>query len=57
MALSAGRVGVNEDQVDDFGKLTKNDVSFEDLTEFKLKLDESLLYASDFDSFKNSMLN
>lgn len=57
MALPAGRVGVNEDQVDDFGKLTKNDVSFEDLTEFKIKLDESLLYASDFDSFKNSMLN
>lgn len=57
MALNAGRVGVDGTQVNEHGQLISDDVTFKDLTEFKIKLDESLLYASNFDDFKNAMLN
>lgn len=55
MAIQPGRVGVDTDQVDEFGKLITNDVSFEDLTEFKIKLETSLLTASNFSAFKDAM--
>lgn len=57
MALKAGRVGVDGTQVDENGQIVTDDVTFKDLTEFKIKLDESLLYASNFEDFKNAMLN
>lgn len=57
MALRSGKEGVNTDQVDEFGELKFNDVSFKELTEVKIKLDEALLTASNFSDFKNSMLN
>ena len=43
MAIQPGRVGVDQDQVDEFGQLVSDNVSFKDLTEFKIKLDYSLL--------------
>ena len=56
MAIQPGRVGVDQDQVDEFGKLVSDNVSFKDLTEFKIKLDNSLLLASNFTDFKNAMI-
>ncbi len=55
MALPSGRVGVDQDQVDEFGQITSENVSFKDLVEYKIKLDESLLAASNFAAFKNAM--
>lgn len=55
MALPSGRVGVDQDQVDEFGQITSENVSFKDLVEYKIKLDESLLVASNFAAFKNAM--
>lgn len=55
MAIQPGRVGVDTNQVDEFGKISSNDVSFEDLTQFKLKLDTALLAASTFSDFKEAM--
>lgn len=57
MAMQPGRVGVDQDQVDEFGILKSDDVTFKDLTEFKIKLDNSLLLASNFSDFKDKMLN
>ena len=57
MSLKSGRVGVDKDQVNEFGELIHDDVTFKELTEFKIKLDESLLYASNFDDFKKRMNN
>lgn len=56
MAIQPGRVGVDQDQVDEFGQLVSDNVSFKDLTEFKIKLDYSLLLASNFTDFKNAMI-
>lgn len=56
MSLKPGRVGVDQDQVDEFGQLVSDNVSFKDLTEFKIKLDNSLLLASNFSDFKNAMI-
>ena len=55
MAIQSGRVGVGSDQVDEFGILKSDNVTFKDLTEYKIKLDEALLAASDFSSFKEAM--
>lgn len=55
MGLQSGRVGVNPDQVDEFGILSSKDVTFNDLVNFKLKLDISLLSASTFEAFKDAM--
>lgn len=55
MALPSGRVGVDQDQVDEFGTITTDNVSFKDLVEYKIKLDISLLTASNFNDFKNVM--
>lgn len=57
MAIQPGRVGVDQDQVDVFGQLVSDNVTFKDLAEFKIKLDNSLLLASNFSDFKNAMLN
>ena len=57
MAIQPGRVGVDQDQVDEFGILVSDEVTFKDLTEFKIKLDASLLAASNFSDFKNAMVN
>ena len=56
MAMQPGRVGVDQDQVDEFGQLVSDNVTFKDLTEFKIKLDTSLLMASNFSDFKNAMI-
>lgn len=56
MALSSGKVGVDPEQVDEFGVIKENNVTFKDLTEYKIKLDTSLLTASDFSTFKTNML-
>ena len=56
MAIQPGRVGVDQDQVDEFGQLVSDNVTFKDLTEFKIKLDTSLLMASNFSDFKNAMI-
>ena len=55
MAIQPGRVGVDQDQVDEFGVLVSSDVTFKDLTEFKIKLDLALLQASNFNDFKSAM--
>ena len=55
MAIQPGRVGVDTDQVDEFGILVSDDVTFKDLTQFKIKLETSLLTASDFSDFKDRM--
>lgn len=57
MALPSGRVGVDQDQVDEFGTITTDNVSFKDLVEYKIKLDISLLTASNFNDFKDAMTN
>ena len=57
MSQAAGRVGVDPEQVDEFGVIKSNDTSFQDLVNFKLKLETDLLTASDFSTFKNKMLN
>ena len=56
MAIQPGRVGVYQDQVDEFGQLVSDNVTFKDLTEFKIKLDTSLLMASNISDFKNAMI-
>ena len=56
MAIQPGRVGVDQDQVDEFGQLVNDNVTFKDLTEFKIKLDTSLLQASSFSDFKSKMI-
>lgn len=55
MAQKPGRVGVDPDQVDEFGQIISEDVSFQDLVTYKIKLDESLLEASSFSDFKSKM--
>lgn len=57
MAQMSGRTGVAPDQVDEFGKIIQKDTSFEDLVNFKLKLDVALLTASDFSGFKEAMID
>lgn len=57
MSQAAGRVGVDPEQVDEFGVIKSNDTSFQDLVNFKLKLEIDLLTASDFSTFRNKMLN
>lgn len=57
MAIQPGRVGVDNDQVDEFGILTSDNVTFKDLTQFKIKLETDLLAASNFADFKNRMIN
>ena len=57
MGLQSGRVGIDSDQVDEFGVLVSDDVTFKDLTQFKIKLEESLLTASNFNDFKQAMTN
>ena len=57
MSIKSGRVGVDSDQVDEFGVLVSDEVTFKDLTQFKIKLEESLLTASNFNDFKEAMSN
>lgn len=57
MAIQSGRVGIDSDQVDEFGVLVSDDVTFKDLTQFKIKLETSLLTASNFSDFKEAMSN
>lgn len=55
MAIQSGRVGIDSDQVDEFGILKSDDVTFKDLTQFKIKLETSLLAASTFSDFREAM--